>query len=79
MTPEEENPARHHVQLATNVSTSGGHSLDLNRLHVPTGWVTIEEVIRFLIKDLGVDPVSTDWPGILVRSEAFFTELTSKR
>jgi hypothetical protein len=42
--------------------------------------VTIEEVIRFLIVDLGVTPVCDDWPGRVTRAEKrFFTEFTSKR
>jgi hypothetical protein len=42
--------------------------------------VTIEEIIRFLIHDLGVQPVSDDWPLKLEESEReFFENFTSKR
>lgn len=38
---------RHHVQIAGTPALGGG-SLDLNREHAPSGWVTIEEMTRFL-------------------------------
>ncbi len=48
---------------------------------MPTGWVTIEEVIRFLIVDLELKPpCGDDWPSTLAESErAFFEEFASKR
>src|SRR5262249_31378906 len=39
---------RHHIQQRAAIKI-GQASLDLNKAHVPTGWVTIEEVLRFLI------------------------------
>lgn len=70
---------RHHVQMRTGVGL-GGSVLDLNRCHTPSGWVTIEELIRFLIHDLEVRPLSEDWPEILAESERkFYEEFTSKR
>jgi hypothetical protein len=39
---------RHHVHLAAVVDTPAGR-MDFDKLHLSTGWVTIEEVIRFLI------------------------------
>lgn len=63
---------RHHVQLA---ATTSSHDLDLNKLHVPTGWVTIEEVLRFLINDLGVKPPCGEaWDRELQESERTFRE-----
>jgi hypothetical protein len=49
-------------------------------LHIPTGWALIEEVIRFLIHDLGMEPPCGDrWPEILEESEnKFFKEFTDK-
>jgi predicted ATPase len=73
--------ARHHVQIRSTVSLGGGRTLDLNKLHVPTGWTTIEEVIRFLIHDLEVKPPCGDeWHDLLAESErAFYENFTSKR
>lgn len=70
---------RHHVQMPTVLPIGAG--LDLDKAHVPTGWVTLEEVLRFLIVDLGVKPpCGSKWPAILADSErAFFEEFTGKR
>ena len=45
----------HHLQIPTVV---GG--LDLNDLHLPTGWVPLERVIRFLISEpaIALDPTA---------------------
>jgi hypothetical protein len=73
---DEPNYCRNHIQIAA--TTSG---IDLKKVHIPSGWTTMEEVIRFLIMDLGVKPPCGDnWPKKLADSEkAFFTEFTSKR
>jgi hypothetical protein len=71
---------RHHVQQRAHVEL-GTSRLDLNKAHVPTGWVTIEEVIRFLLVDLGVrPPCGSTWPEVLAHSERkFYEDFTSKR
>ncbi len=73
--------ARHHAQMPAELQLGGG-TMDLDKAHLPTGWVLIEEVIRFLIVDLGIEPPcgAEAWPEILDRSERrFFEEFTSKR
>ncbi|MBC7793533.1 MAG: hypothetical protein H7Z43_07480 [Clostridia bacterium] len=58
-------PPAYHIQ---SDATAG--KLDLNRLHVPTGRVMIEHVIRFLIVELGHKPPCGDeWPNVLEKSE----------
>lgn len=53
-------------------------TVDLNRLHVPTGFVLIEHVIRFLINDLSVRGVE-GWEQALMNSEnRFFQEFSPK-
>jgi hypothetical protein len=70
---------RHHVQVKTGVGLRDG-ILDMNRAHSPTGWVTIEELIRFLIVDLGVLPRTNNWPEVIAASEKkFYEDFTSKR
>jgi hypothetical protein len=70
---------RHHVQVAATVALGGG-SIDLNRAHSPTGWVTIEELLRFLIYELEVPSVTADWSAVCKQSERdFYEEFTSKR
>lgn len=74
-----DNWCRHHMQVLTTVALGGG-SIDLDRAHSPTGWVTIEELLRFLIYELDVQPVSADWSTICKDSEReFYETFTSKR
>jgi hypothetical protein len=47
---------RNHLQGPINISV-GGQAVNLNDWHLPTGWVPIEEIIRFCIVDLGVPPL----------------------
>jgi hypothetical protein len=72
--------SRHHVQLPATLPVVDGE-LDFDKLHLPTGWVTIESVIRFLVVDLGVEPPCGDeWAERLHESEErFFNEFTGKR
>jgi hypothetical protein len=74
-------PCRHHVQMTSTLDLGDGRTLELNKLHVTTGWVLIEEVFRFLIVDLGMKPPCGDrWPEVLQQGELrFFDEFTSKR
>jgi hypothetical protein len=54
-----------------------GPAVSLNDLHLPTGYVAFEEVLRFCIVDLGVHPLSDGWDGVLRESyEQFKTEFT---
>ena len=54
---------RHHLQ--GDVRLPLGDGVSLNDFHLPTGYVTIEEIIRFCIIDLAVEPLSNDWNAIL--------------
>jgi hypothetical protein len=66
---------RHHVQFHRDYQdVRDGFSP--NRLHIPTGWVTVENVIRFLIADLGVPPLIETWDEMLRESEEQFREWT---
>jgi hypothetical protein len=75
---------RHHVQFPAKVTLKALEStdlvLDLNRSHTPTGFVTIEELIRFTIVELGTKPVGKNWPEILGESERrFYEDFTTQR
>lgn len=80
VTTDRDRHARHHTQMAATLPVAGA-TLDLNKAHLPTGWVTLEEVIRFLIVDLGHSaPCGDGWPQVLEASERkFFEDFTSKR
>lgn len=54
----------------------GGKFLSLEKLHIATGWVTIEEVIRFLIHELKVRAKNSDWDARLRASEEKFRKWT---
>jgi len=59
-----------HIQMPHIASMPQGE-LNFNKIHIPSGYVVIEDVIRFLITDLGVKPPcgSTKWHQKLVDSE----------
>ena len=66
--PRDARWCRHHLQGPIQLDVAEHHSLALDGLHLPTGFVTIEEVLRFCIVDLGVRPLSRDWHDVLTRS-----------
>lgn len=67
---------RHHLQGPVDLQLNR-HTASLNDLHLPTGYVPFEEVLRFCIIDLGVRPLSRDWDRTLRDSyEQFKTEFT---
>ena len=69
---------RHHLQGPLRLSLGDG--VGLNELHLPTGYVVIEDVIRFCINDLEVEPLSAEWHTVLEESyERFRSESTPPR
>lgn len=44
----------------------------LNTWHLPTGFVTIEDILRFCIVDLGVPALNTTWHQRLEESYSAF-------
>jgi hypothetical protein len=56
--------SRRHLQGPIPL-TFGQTTVSLNDLHLPTGHVALEDVIRFCIHDLAVPPLSADWNEIL--------------
>ena len=64
---------RHHMQGSLTVSFRDQKHC-LNDWHLPTGYVPLEEVIRFCIVDLGVKPISTDWSNVLQQSYENFRD-----
>ena len=66
---------RHHLQGAVPLQI-GRYARSLNDLHLPTGYVAIEDVLRFCVADLSVRPRSEGWDQILRDShERFKSEL----
>jgi hypothetical protein len=75
--------SRHHVQGPLGFEILDDrhtiHDLTLNEWHLPTGWVPIEEVIRFCLHDLGSPALSPRavWHAALIESvNAFRTHFS---
>jgi hypothetical protein len=66
---------RHHTQVETTLDRNG-RILDLDRLHVPTGYVPIEDIVRFCIEDLGARfrHRASDWHQVLQESYHLFCQ-----
>lgn len=58
---------RHHLQGPVELQIHENR-VPLNEFHLPTGYVTFEEILRFCIVDLGVPPLHEDWSEILRES-----------
>lgn len=67
--------SRHHVQFHHDFHEVR-EGFSLQKLHIPTGGITIAQVIRFLIADLGVPPLTEQWDEVLRESEKQFQEWT---
>ncbi|HUG16929.1 MAG TPA: hypothetical protein VMM78_18115 [Thermomicrobiales bacterium] len=46
-------------------STAPVRPTTFHRAHIPTGQVFIDDVVRFAIADLGVEPLRSDWDSVL--------------
>lgn len=69
---------RHHFHTPVILRCFGTRDLNLNQLHIASGWVTVEEIIRFLIAELNIKPKSRDWDRLLRDSEEKFREWTAR-
>lgn len=58
-----------HLHLGTFSQPAG-----LERVHLPTGRVALEQILRLAISELGVQPRRKDWATVLDRTQAAFTE-----
>lgn len=70
-----------HVSAAVSahVSATRRRSFPLDRLHTPTGRVSLEAVVRYLIAEWGVAYRHRDWANRLARSEAVFRQEMTQR
>ena len=69
---------RHHLQIKASINDVEPE-LDLSKLHIPSGWITIEELMRFLITELKITPRDADWDRILREGEDKFRKWTGRR
>jgi hypothetical protein len=57
-----------HIHLTTRIPRIGvgaNINLSLSEMHIPTGFVTLADVVRLLITEFGVEPRRADWESIL--------------
>jgi len=90
--PEGKHWCRHHFQIGKMATNDAGRRraleiplagspIDLNRIHIPTGFMLMEYVFRFLFTELEVTPkLPTEaWEAKLAESEKrFFREFSAK-
>jgi hypothetical protein len=55
--------------LHLGASTVRNDAIPINETHLPTGVVTLPEIVRYLIEEIGVEPNRADWQAILSRVE----------
>ncbi len=58
--------------LSAQISAVDQRSIDLDKLHIATGRVSLAAVIRMLITEFHITPQRPDWFEILERTEQIF-------
>lgn len=58
--------------LQAKVDAVSQRSIDLDKLHVATGLVSLAAVVRMLITEFGIAPLRSNWRQTLTRTEAAF-------
>ena len=77
--PEPYPYAREHVHVnASPASYTGAEPFQ--GLHLPTGRrITIERLVRHLMAEHGIDPISPDWEQAITEAETHFRDIQKKR
>lgn len=44
----------------------------VRKAHVPTGWMTVHDVVLLAVREFGVAPVRTDWETIVAEGMRAF-------
>ncbi|MBI4214029.1 MAG: hypothetical protein HY534_06950 [Chloroflexi bacterium] len=63
-----------HLHLGPSAQV--GHA-SLQRAHVPTGRVALEDILRLAIDELGVQPLRDDWQQVLAQAQEGFERARS--
>lgn len=58
-----------HLHLGSSAKIS---SKTLNKLHMPTGRIALEQVLRLTVDELGVKPINNRWEAILAEAQSRF-------
>jgi hypothetical protein len=65
--------------LLAHVTAVDTETIDLTSVHLATGRVSLEAVIRMLIEEFGVAPQRPDWRETLARTETVFQDEATQR
>ena len=65
--------------LRAKTSAEDERTIGLDRLHLATGRVSLEAVVRMLIAEFDIEPQRPDWEVILTRTEAVFRSEGQRR
>jgi hypothetical protein len=68
--PNSLSSVRHpHIHLSNRLGNIAiepfGTTIGLSEMHIPTGFVTLADVVRLLIAEFGVEPRRADWESIV--------------
>lgn len=78
--PEPYPYARQHMHVNASPASYTGAEPFPGLLHLPTGTrITIERLVRHLIAEHGINPISPDWETTVADAEAHFREIQKKR
>lgn len=70
---------RHHLHVPAKLRLPRtNREVDLAKVHIPTGWVTVEELVRFLVQGLGVKSRKSTWDQLCRESEETFRQWTGR-
>jgi hypothetical protein len=58
-----------HLGAAMTVGAQVSAKPDLNKIHLPTGHVSLARIVRLAITEFGVKPIRSNWHPILERAE----------
>jgi hypothetical protein len=65
-------PQRHREECHLHVGAISPFLSDLHKKHIPSHRIAFEEVLLFLIREIHVLPIRSDWEAILADSQARF-------
>lgn len=72
--PRYAGPDHPHLHISASLHAMTGaveeRAIDLDKLHLSTGQVTLSAAVRSLITEFGVEPVRPDWARVLDDAEA---------
>lgn len=58
-----------HLHIGTGIGASLG---EIHKRHFPTGRVSLEDVLRLVIKEFGAEPARADWEEVLEETQATY-------